>query len=292
MDTQQDNNRPVLMVLERSLAESKSRAHSERKLQLISASDVEADERHEAIAVDAQSAESLAVGEYVVLVPVAQTREKPDKKIGLLYRNVADRLFAELSVLLQDPQKREEIERAGLDLAADVVFGSLVAPLRMYSYAPSAAESVQAQSKEEEFPSHQMRESLSRGRQYVERQMADAAENLSLSEAANVSGMSEQAVNDARKSARLYALLEPSRQRGHRYPRWQLDVPTTRLARVLAPFKERYQDCWAIHAFMTQPNYRLDGLAPKEVIADPGVDIEKVVRAASAYISTMLGEEG
>jgi hypothetical protein len=214
--------------------------------------------------------EMRSPGQYVMVGPLGVD----DSKRLALYRSVAEQVVAGVSELLEDTDIRSRLEDTPDESVADFVRRSVDVKIRWEAPAGSGLD-----------------EARERGRRYIEEQMGNATENISLEEAAKLAGITPQAVNDARIAGRLYALLAPSRKRGLRYPRWQFDAAAQRLAPVLAQFRQRHPDCWAIHAFMTQPNIRLEGRTPKDAILDGKVDIARVVGAASANISNTLAEE-
>jgi len=106
--------------------------------------------------------------------------------------------------------------------------------------------------------------------------------NLPLKEAATLAGRSDRMLNLDRQAGRLYALVLPGRERGFRYPSWQLSVDSNRLAAALAPFVQAGASCWVTHSFMHRQRDDLQGLTPAQWIADPARPIEAVVQVAQA----------
>lgn len=127
-----------------------------------------------------------------------------------------------------------------------------------------------------------------RGRQYALAEL-QRSENLSLRDASTYAGRSDRAINEARLSGQLYALVPPGKQRGLRYPQWQFDAKASRLAALLAPFIEASASCWVVHNFMTRPLDTIDGMRPMDWVLDGSRPIETVVEAAKARFA---GEQG
>ncbi|MNY50020.1 hypothetical protein D3C86_1854930 [compost metagenome] len=114
-------------------------------------------------------------------------------------------------------------------------------------------------------------------------------ENLSLRDASTYSGRSDRAINEARLKGQLYALVPPGKQRGLRYPQWQLDAEAVRLAAVLAPFIEAGASCWVVHNFMQRPLHVLGDARPMDWILDASKPVEPVVQAVK---DRYAGEQG
>lgn len=127
-----------------------------------------------------------------------------------------------------------------------------------------------------------------RGRQYALAEL-QRSENLSLRDASTYAGRSDRAINEARLSGQLYALVPPGKQRGLRYPQWQFDAQSSRLAAVLAPFIEASATCWVVHNFMTRPLDAIHGMRPMDWVLDGSRPIETVIEAAKARYA---GEQG
>jgi len=106
--------------------------------------------------------------------------------------------------------------------------------------------------------------------------------NLPLKDAATLAGRSDRMLNLDRQAGRLYALVLPGRERGFRYPSWQLNVDGSRLAAALTPFVQAGASCWVIHSFMHRPRDDLQGLTPAQWIADPARPIAAAVQVAQA----------
>jgi hypothetical protein len=105
-------------------------------------------------------------------------------------------------------------------------------------------------------------------------------ENLTLTAASEYAGRSDRIINQERNRGTLYALILEGNTRGYRYPKWQFDVPTTRLRPVLEVLIPTPMSCWALHSFLVRPNTSLDSKSPKDVIGDSGFPLERVVDAA------------
>jgi hypothetical protein len=114
-------------------------------------------------------------------------------------------------------------------------------------------------------------------------------ENLTLMEASERAARSDRAINEDRRHGRLYALVKEGTTRGQRYPAWQFDVDRRRLGDALRPFFEVQASCWTIHDFMLRPSVALDGLSPKDMIADKSKPIDRVVEMAKLRLD---GEQG
>lgn len=127
-----------------------------------------------------------------------------------------------------------------------------------------------------------------RGRQYALAEL-QRPENLSLRDASTYAGRSDRAINEARLSGQLYALVPPGKQRGLRYPQWQFDAEASRMAAVLAPFIEASASCWIVHNFMQRPLDALGGERPMDWVLDAARPLETVVEAAKARFA---GEQG
>lgn len=130
-------------------------------------------------------------------------------------------------------------------------------------------------------PGHPLESARERGGLAAIREW-ESPTNLPLKEAAALAGRSDRMLNLDRQAGRVYALVLPGRERGFRYPSWQLTVDGNRLAAALAPFVEAGANCWAIHSFMHRPQDALQGLTPAQWVADPVRPIEAVVQLARA----------
>lgn len=115
------------------------------------------------------------------------------------------------------------------------------------------------------------------------------SENLSLNAAAEFSGCPTLTINEERRKGRLYALVLPGKQRGHRYPQWQFDVEPERLAAVLGPFIFAESSCWRIHSFLHQPQEALGGVSPRDRLLDATYPIARIVEVAARRL---LGDQG
>ncbi|MFB9244447.1 hypothetical protein IV454_11805 [Massilia antarctica] len=114
-------------------------------------------------------------------------------------------------------------------------------------------------------------------------------DNLTLDQAAEQSGVSGRIVNERRNDGKYYALLPHGQQRGYRFPRWQFGAPADRLSTVLQITCEASVSGWGIHIFMISPSHDLEGMAPREWIADPSKDLNKVLQVARARFTSDQG---
>ncbi|MBX9770853.1 MAG: hypothetical protein K2X29_05760 [Candidatus Obscuribacterales bacterium] len=101
--------------------------------------------------------------------------------------------------------------------------------------------------------------------------------------AAEILGMSRQAVDKARKESRLLAL--PRGQNRYIYPVWQFDR-----GKILPGLKDVYRQLpsmgpWAVASFMLSANTKLKDASPLDKLRSG--DVESVIAAARAY-----GEHG
>ena len=114
-------------------------------------------------------------------------------------------------------------------------------------------------------------------------------DNLALLDARDYAGRNERTINEQRQKGELYALLQPGKERGFRYPKWQFDADPVRLTAVLGPFASAKANCWVIHSFMRSKREELDGHSPAEVILDPHAELGPVLDLAKQEVS---GEQG
>lgn len=124
----------------------------------------------------------------------------------------------------------------------------------------------------------------SRGRRFALEEY-ESLDNLTLLDARDYAGRNDRTINEQRQRGELYALLPPGKTRGFRYPKWQFDAPSERLANVLCPFANAKANSWIIHSFMQCKRDVIDGKSPMEVILDDGLNIEPVVDLALRDIS-------
>jgi hypothetical protein len=116
-----------------------------------------------------------------------------------------------------------------------------------------------------------------RGEQYAINEWK-ASENLPLQAAAAYARVSEDVVSRRRQQGQLYALLAPDHSCETRYPKWQFDVEPKRLSSAVSAFLDTGQvDCWVLHSFMMRPYLDLDGMRPRDYIADPSMDLERLL---------------
>jgi len=151
-----------------------------------------------------------------------------------------------------------------------------------------AAEALTEDVKAKAPPVDALQAARDRGRHYALTEL-QRPENLALRDAATYAGRSDRAINEARLQGRLYALVPPGKQRGLRYPQWQLDADADRLALVLAPFIDAGASSWVVHNFMQRPLEALGDVRPADWILDPTKPIAPVVQAV---VSRYAGEQG
>lgn len=106
---------------------------------------------------------------------------------------------------------------------------------------------------------------------------------LSAEEAGELLGISRQAVDKRRRQGQLLGLTQG--RRGYAYPAWQFEKgrALSNLGNVLEIL--RNHDPWMQLAFFLNPNDRLAGASPADVLR--AGDVERVISAAQAY-----GEQG
>jgi hypothetical protein len=106
---------------------------------------------------------------------------------------------------------------------------------------------------------------------------------LSVEETAQLLGISRQAVDKRRRQGQLLGLTQG--RRGYAYPAWQFDKGRTiaNLEKVLKAL--RSHDPWMQLAFFLNPNDRLGGDSPADLLR--AGDVARVISAAQAY-----GEQG
>jgi len=106
---------------------------------------------------------------------------------------------------------------------------------------------------------------------------------LAAEEAAQLLGISRQAVDKRRRQGQLLGLTQG--RRGYAYPAWQFDKGRTiaNLEKVLKALQSH--DPWMQLAFFLNPNDRVDGASPADALR--AGEVEKVISAALAY-----GEQG
>lgn len=104
-------------------------------------------------------------------------------------------------------------------------------------------------------------------------------ENLTLQAAANYASVSDNTINTRRQSQQIYALVAPNRSRGFRYPQWQFDVDSTRLAAAIKAFSDAGQEnSWVLHNFLMRPTLELGDVRPCDYIADSSMEISRLVQ--------------
>lgn len=128
----------------------------------------------------------------------------------------------------------------------------------------------------------------SRGVSYMKTEF-ERADNLTLSAASEYSGRSDRMINLERNRGALYALILEGNTRGYRYPKWQFDVPSTRLRPVLDVLTPSSISCWSMHNFLTRPHAELDGRSPSAAIGDSDFPIERIVEVARHRVDQQQG---
>ncbi|WP_234819117.1 hypothetical protein [Cupriavidus metallidurans] len=208
------------------------------------------------------------------------------------YKSALSHSVARTSVALPEPARRDFadklLERV-MQLAGDEASSQHLTVALLDRLILGAAEALSddttERARETQDPLQAARD---RGRQYALAEL-QRPENLSLRDASTYAGRSDRAINEARLSGQLYALVPPGKQRGLRYPQWQFDAEASRLAAVLAPFIEASASCWIVHNFMQRPLDALGGERPMDWVLDAARPIETVVEAATARFA---GEQG
>lgn len=208
------------------------------------------------------------------------------------YKSALSHSVARTSVALPEPARRDFadklLERV-MQLAGDEASSQHLTVALLDRLILGAAEALSddttGRAQESQDPLQAARD---RGRQYALAEL-QRPENLSLRDASTYAGRSDRAINEARLSGQLYALVAPGKQRGLRYPQWQFDAEASRLAAVLAPFIEASASCWIVHNFMQRPLDALGGERPMDWVLDAARPIETVVEAAKARFA---GEQG
>ncbi len=124
-----------------------------------------------------------------------------------------------------------------------------------------------------------------RGFEEQRRLMREAGGAIGTVEAAQVLGISRQAVDARRKRGRLLALGNPGGGRGWRYPLAQFDSASgdgvvRGIERALAAVED--EGGWMALAFLLSPEERLGGRRPIDALKE-GVAVEDVERAARLY---------
>jgi hypothetical protein len=127
-----------------------------------------------------------------------------------------------------------------------------------------------------------------RGGSYIQQQFDDPS-NLSLTDAQTYSGRAEAVIKDERNRGLLYALAPQGAAHGYRYPKWQFDVPASRLAPVLDILVTHGMSAWAIHHFLTRPNTMLGGRRPCEAIGDIHFSLPHLIDVVQTKVAEHQG---
>ncbi|WP_061959939.1 hypothetical protein [Cupriavidus pauculus] len=208
------------------------------------------------------------------------------------YKSALSHSVARASVALPEPARRDFADKllervmqlAGNEASSQHLTVALLDRL-ILGAAEALSDDPAGRAQESQDPLQAARD---RGRQYALAEL-QRPENLSLRDASTYAGRSDRAINEARLSGQLYALVPPGKQRGLRYPQWQFDAEASRLAAVLAPFIEASASGWIVHNFMQRPLDALGGERPMDWVLDVARPVETVVEAAKARFA---GEQG
>jgi hypothetical protein len=127
-----------------------------------------------------------------------------------------------------------------------------------------------------------------RGASYKTNELANP-DNLNLVNASKYAGRSDRVINMERKRGWLYALVPEGNTRGYRYPKWQFDVPASRLRAILDILTPSSLSCWSLHNFLTRPHSDLDGKSPSAALADSTFAIERIIDVARRRVDLQQG---
>jgi hypothetical protein len=127
-----------------------------------------------------------------------------------------------------------------------------------------------------------------RGASYKTNELANP-DNLTLVNASKYAGRSDRVINIERKRGWLYALVSEGNTRGYRYPKWQFDVPASRLRAVLDILTPSSLSCWSLHNFLTRPHSDLGGKSPSAALADSTFAIERIIDVARRRVDLQQG---
>jgi len=125
-----------------------------------------------------------------------------------------------------------------------------------------------------------------RGRRFAVDEYSNP-QNLTLSRASEYAHRGPETICALQSAGRLYALPDPDCTGSWRYPQWQFNAPSSRLACVLQMFSKCNR--WVLHSFMLCRREALHGRSPAEVILDEAIDIQQVLDLASIELN---GEQG
>jgi len=223
-----------------------------------------------------------------------ETKNRPVPNRRITYKAAGSSGVARTTVVPTDAGRRifaDKLLERVVELAGDEVHSQkmTVAFLdRLILGAAEALGEVGTKPTTQNGPVDALQAARERGRQYALEELQQP-ENLSLRDAAAYAGRSDRAINEARLSGQLYALVPPGKQRGLRYPQWQFDAEASRLAAVLAPFIAAKASCWVVHHFMQRPLEALDGARPMDWVMDAARPIAPLVEVINARYA---GEQG
>lgn len=130
----------------------------------------------------------------------------------------------------------------------------------------------------DQWPRDPLAAARGRGLQYALNEWNNP-ENLAPQAAASCAGMPEHIVNLRRLHRELYALVARHGNRTLRYPKWQFDVNPDRLTTALRALGAAgNNNSWALHSFLARPAIDLDGMAPRDFLADASRDLGRLVQ--------------
>lgn len=115
-------------------------------------------------------------------------------------------------------------------------------------------------------------------------QVASRPDMLSADEVSTRLGISSRSeVLKWVREHRLFSVMPPGRQRGQRFPKWQLETVGADFSLILAELAAQHRTDWAIYEFFESPAAILIGLAPRELLLG-GSEREGVDKKASRLL--------
>lgn len=98
-------------------------------------------------------------------------------------------------------------------------------------------------------------------------QVTNRADMLSADEVSARLGISSRSeVLKWAREHRLFSVMPPGRQRGQRFPKWQIETVGTDFSVILAELAAQRRTDWAIYEFFDSPAAKFIGLAPHELL--------------------------
>jgi hypothetical protein len=98
-------------------------------------------------------------------------------------------------------------------------------------------------------------------------QVVGRADMLSADEVSARLGISSRSeVLKWTREHRLFSVMPPGRQRGQRFPKWQIDTVGPDFSTILTELAHQQRSDWAIYEFFDSPAAKLFGLAPHELL--------------------------